>query len=504
MDLNDTKSTSNSTTSHVKQVFYCPEVPNFTWDLDDTTFAWSLLVIRCIAGPCIIFANILVIIIMKTKKVLQKQSTILLSSMAVTDLLAGAVSTPLSVSTDVLILRQISFAHICTLDSLSICFSDFLGICSLYHLTVIAWERYVAIRKWMDYKVIITASRVRKLAIAGWLSTIFITVPVLVIRPAGVEYNVVEGWYIGQGVLGGVLLFLLVYFYIMVYLGVRKRQINQISQVTALVKAKMESKVAKTTGLLTTVVIFSYVPMGVFMILGDFLPVLRSNSGFRSVELIVQLNSLTNPLLYSYRDRRFRNAVLELVGMRKPKTIQPVVSAMRYVKRKVPKGSQEDVIDIEKAKKRIRLFRSESACDPVTVLDCVHRNNELMLKRSISAPMLCNSCFDDQLLQEQTSSILTTTAIIHVQSGARDKARTIHRDLPKDVKTELQGTSHLSCNLSRSKSWDASAIVEFADRCCSNLQDRTVRRSESAPWLSTNVIVPDETTSTDSGFTTRF
>ena len=36
---------------------------------------------------------------------------------------------------------------------------------TLHHLTIIAWERYVAIQKWMDYKLIITNGRLKKISI---------------------------------------------------------------------------------------------------------------------------------------------------------------------------------------------------------------------------------------------------------------------------------------------------------------------------------------------------
>ena len=49
----------------------------------------------------------------------------------------------------------------------------FLVTCSQYHLTMVAWERFVVIRKWMDYKVIVTKRRFIKIAIFGWLSAIF-------------------------------------------------------------------------------------------------------------------------------------------------------------------------------------------------------------------------------------------------------------------------------------------------------------------------------------------
>ena len=51
----------------------------------------------------------------------------------------------------------------------------FLATCSQYHLTMVAWERFVAVRKWMDYKVTVTKHRLIKITIfaIGWLSAIF-------------------------------------------------------------------------------------------------------------------------------------------------------------------------------------------------------------------------------------------------------------------------------------------------------------------------------------------
>jgi len=43
-------------------------------------------------------------------------------------------------------------------------------------LTAIAWERYVAIQKFIDYKVIVTKRLLQKLAIAAWLLAVFMLV----------------------------------------------------------------------------------------------------------------------------------------------------------------------------------------------------------------------------------------------------------------------------------------------------------------------------------------
>ncbi len=62
----------------------------------------------------------------------------------------------------------------------------------LYHLTAIAWERYVAIVKWMDYKVIMTRNHVKKLAIIAWLGSVFAVLPPLLTQVAGVDFEIVK------------------------------------------------------------------------------------------------------------------------------------------------------------------------------------------------------------------------------------------------------------------------------------------------------------------------
>lgn len=48
---------------------------------------------------------------------------------------------------------------------------------SLYHLTVIAWERYVAVTKWMYYKALFRINQTKKLAIVAWLLALLTTTP---------------------------------------------------------------------------------------------------------------------------------------------------------------------------------------------------------------------------------------------------------------------------------------------------------------------------------------
>ena len=484
MAINDTE-TSATPSNNVRSVIHCPKLSNFTWDLNETTIPCILCPITFIASLATIFLNALVILAVNRKRELKKTSNILLSSMAIADLLVGAISMPLTVAADILIIRQMYYSGFCTL-RLATEYSMFTFIwSSLYHLILIAWDRYVAVRKWIDYKVIVTRGRIKKLAIVAWLLTAVTSFPPLVMIALGVDQNIKEAWPIGESFLGAVCLIIIGYFYIMVYLGVCKRKINEFSQFTAL--AKLESKVANTCGLITAALILSFVPVIVVGAFGGVSPVLRTSKAFRLPETLIQLNSLANPLIYFYRDRSLRKAALELLGVRRPEAIQPAVGAKRFIRRKDPFGSLEAVQELQKVEQPTR-FKRAASCDPAVDSDCVHRRSpEIFLKRSMSAPTL-DKCIGsaDGLQLQQASSIIVTTAIIHFESGGRYQAKTCNRKFPQDA-IKPQERSHLVRNLyhtrPRSNSWDASASVKYANRTCQMLQETTVERPATAPLL---------------------
>ena len=87
--------------------------------------------------------------------------------MAVTDLLVGGLCVPLSAVIGLLVSYQTLADHYSLRAGLccDIVHGSALTICSIFHLTMMAWERYVAIRKLIDYKVIVTKSVMKKLAI---------------------------------------------------------------------------------------------------------------------------------------------------------------------------------------------------------------------------------------------------------------------------------------------------------------------------------------------------
>ena len=333
MDQREAELNTSSISNTTRSVFSCPHDPQLVWDLHDTTSSWIFAAVACIISPTAVFLNVLVIIEVKQRKELQRASNILLSSMAVTDLLVGSLCVPLSAVTRLLVPYQIVTDHyICKLDFVAISSTITLAICSIFHLTMIAWERYVAIRKWIDYRVIVTRSRLKKLAIIAWVSAIVTVSPAhFTMALTGMlrENEMVlalDIFFIILSVLVMSTLGLIIYFYVMVYLGVRKRKLSQIRQVSDLVNAKLEQRVAVTTTLVTVALILSFFSNAVISMLEGVYPVLRKRFVVDLKATFLYTNSVVNPLIYCYRDCRFRNAVLETLRIRKPKVTPCLVT----------------------------------------------------------------------------------------------------------------------------------------------------------------------------------
>ena len=392
MDHNQTETTIVSSNA-TKSLFYCPHAPRLIWDVHDTISPWIFAAFASIISPAAVLLNALVIIAVMKRRELQKLSNILLSSLAVTDLLVGAICIPLSAIDGFLLPYQIVAAqHICTLDVATVWLSLTLTFCSLFHLVLIAWERYVAIRKWRYHRDTLTKSRLKKLAAIAWISgPVFVVSPFVFSTATNGKTNIAV--FVVSTCL---ILALIVYFYVMVYLEIRKRKFNQILQVSVLVLLKTEYRVAKTTALVTAALFLSFVPVVSLPLLGIVFPVLRKMSSWRAVETLVLSNSLVNPLIYCYRDCRFKKVVLELLRIKNPKP-KNAVDIVRFTERTDVDGPLKDRMEIvQEVDKNIRLARSASL-DLTRLCDRPYiEPNKMLAKRSMSTPYIHVSGISDE------------------------------------------------------------------------------------------------------------
>ena len=141
MKLNETDS-HNIDPSESPSVYFCPTKPICTWILTETAAVYVSITAKSIASPFTVLLNLLVIVSVWRRRALQKNSNILLASMAVADLLVGAVSMPLTTALDILLLRKNLSLTICKIAGANQIVLYSAVKSSLYHLTIKRWRSY--------------------------------------------------------------------------------------------------------------------------------------------------------------------------------------------------------------------------------------------------------------------------------------------------------------------------------------------------------------------------
>ena len=336
--------------------FFCPGAPLIIWDLERKVFLQLGIALSAVIGLFAVLLNILVILAIKKTRELQTKSIILITSLAVADLLVGAVSAPFNITLDALILRgTVSVGMICVMTKLTKLVSGTAYRASYYHVVLFSWERYVAIVKPMKYKAIVTEKRLTRLAIIAWMTALTPSVLFLALEATAVSKMVPRVIFAIVQLLAFTLM---VYFYSMVYIGIRKWNRSQFSHVNALIKARMESKTALTVFLLTIAILIAIVPLGVAHVLAQRSLFFREISVLRWAETFLLLNSIVNPALYFYRNRKYRKAALKLLS--KPREIQPAVHVGLRKGRQRYSSAFVNVKELVHIERGQRLTRSQS------------------------------------------------------------------------------------------------------------------------------------------------
>ena len=372
MNLSETDS-EKIDPSELPSMYSCPHEPVYTWILTETAAFYVTITTKSIASPFAVLLNLLIIVAVRNRRALQKNSNILLTSMAVADLLVGAVSMPLTIALDILLLREKLSLKICKIAGANQVVLYSAVSSSFYHLTFIAWERYVAIVKWRNYKNIITKTRLKICAVVAWVLAAIAAIVVSILNVAEVDQKVIAGLSIFSASKTVLCVAIIGYCYITLYLYVRKRKYNEINQVSVRANANLEKSIAKATGTVTAALLVSYVPSIIALFLGDAVPFLRTSSYFRWSELLIQMNSFFNPIVYCFAmNRTFRNEVLEMINLNS--VLQLVLRPKLPVKRHSRRRRESAVVSDEEnqlhGEKQLpdRLARLRS-CDSIELAD---------------------------------------------------------------------------------------------------------------------------------------
>ncbi|CAH3104792.1 unnamed protein product [Porites lobata] len=239
------------------------------------------------------------------------KSNIGLALLALTDFFVGVLAQPAFIALIISLLVDDDSSRSCTLPNFTIAVSRIGVSVSLVHTVLISGERYLAIRHSFAYFSLVTEARLLVASVLAWLLSITLHIPVAVNESVFLPI---------KNTLYGLCVVLIIFCHVTVYLEIRRHQ-KQIAaqQVTEEAKEQFQKdkKAFKVTFIVIVVLMLCSFPIVTFT------EVLRRYRGklslgvfyisFFLATLMASLNSFFNPLIYTFRLREFRVALIGLI-----------------------------------------------------------------------------------------------------------------------------------------------------------------------------------------------
>ena len=315
----------------------CPYLQDYVWRktyLTDHTYRnlVASISVNSVAIIPTILLNALAVFTVTTKRTLQSNSNILLACLAGSDLFAGMVGLTITVAVNVK--RAFSIEPFCALEAVH--FITLYGptYVSLGHLVLISVDRYIAIKDALRYRVIVTKQRIKKGVLAAWAIGVYLTIQETVlavtVKNAVKMYSVY--WTVGSvssSFIGLVCISGICYCYVYIFSEIRRQkkrlQTEQVSQ-DERKRVKKDNKAAYTLGIILGVLVITYMPSMILLLLGSIPAYNIFDPGTALISYswsstFVLLRSLFNPIIYCWRNENIRYAVLEIFRLRKPERV---------------------------------------------------------------------------------------------------------------------------------------------------------------------------------------
>ena len=299
-----------------------PIIPHGTLDPKNTPEAYGWLVfiavISAITCPLTIVMNALIIIAVKTKPRVKTKSNIALACLSTTDLAMGVIGQPLFISGVIAELQGYASSTYCLRKELGVLAIALSGNASLFHIILVNAEKYIAIRRPLQYETMVTEARLIGSSALLWITVLFIQ---LIMPAANIDDQT-------NAQVDGSVAFLSIaiisFCQVMIYVETRRQKKKIAAQKVSLeAKEKFlkQKKAFKVTVTVLCFLILCFLPI-------TFSRILMVNSVVNSVNLlfifhftgvlVITLNSLVNPIIYCVRIRQFRVALIQLLIRKDP------------------------------------------------------------------------------------------------------------------------------------------------------------------------------------------
>ena len=317
----------------------CHYLNGFVWRqeyLTDATYPnlIAVTVINSLAVfPTILF-NVLVIVAVAKKHRLQTKSNVLVAGLAGTDLLTGLVVQGIEIA--VALTRILSDGSFCSLEkanSVALIGSFFL---SLGNFVLISIDRYISIKRPLRYSTIVTRQRIETGLLFSWATGLLVTVHELTLAvidsKTDLYFLYMKVNYTILSVLALVAMGVIGYTYCYIFSESRRQkkrlQNEQLPEEEAK-RLKRESKAANTLSVILVTLIITYIPSVVLILVSgyseDNIAVQRLIVIWNWVVTFTLLGSLCKPIIFFWRVKKLRRAILEILHCRKPENSPPPI-----------------------------------------------------------------------------------------------------------------------------------------------------------------------------------
>ena len=261
---------------------------------------FSLLALSCIITNCLIFY------ISITRTTIGGVFKYYICSLAITDILIGVVSIPGYIIPGIIYIEITNEVY-----DIFIATDMLLGVCSMWHISLMAFDRVMAINKPLFHRIHMrTMNAALKLLVSPWLLATLTTV----VNFVAVNSN---HRYVTATVTGIVLPFIFtVVCYIIVFITIRKRN-EQISHIAGNSNIVNETTVLKMIFCVLAVFIVCWLPFAIVNGMALHLLSILEYSQFvyiaHAVKFLQFMNSTCNPFVYAIFYPSYRSGVKDIL-----------------------------------------------------------------------------------------------------------------------------------------------------------------------------------------------
>ena len=290
----------------------------------------AIISINSISVLPTVLSNALVIFAVATRGQLRNESTILLACLAGADLLTGLLGQPIRIATEVQrILKKGTFCS--ALERVSTLSLIWHILATLTHLVLITTDRYIAIKKPLRYREIVTTRRVTVAVISGWAFTIFVTIQESILAAVNSDTNIYSIYLTISTItvtgFASISIIAIVGIYLYIFSETRRQQRIEIEHLSVeeITTIRKNNKATKVLGIILITLIAAYLPtiISVIVYFSVNLEGRVLNCMASWVATLIMLGSLCNPIIYCWRMEKFRHAFLEIFHLRNSENNQP-------------------------------------------------------------------------------------------------------------------------------------------------------------------------------------